>query len=337
MLYRIHSYALTFYSSLISIRRGMQKETHPSQSGHVEQHYRVTYQDTEGYINNPVQLVRPNCSTFSVSLRIYQNTFLQFDRESVSIKRRHINNFSFNTPVLHFFTSSSSFDLLKHIPVAMMLVLPLTLKFLVFLSLASGISKSEQKVQCKPIKKEECVFVKKIKPYRPINPNPFSRLVSPCQTSFSAHHVDMEPYSGEMFRTILKETVEHCCWMRSIAPNMTFKRVSNLTSIIQDNLKQDTTQVFKRNTTQVFNRNTTQVFKRRIPRGSQWSLNKVDQSAHFIFPVLGLKKSTKVHGHFFIPLLNPPGAFYVTRKHGIDVMNLIQPVSYTHLTLPTKA
>ena len=79
-------------------------------------------------------------------------------------------------------------------------------------------------------------------------------------------------------------------------PNLEFKRTSKLSTIIGENLK---------------------------PEITYQGCREGDQHAHFIFPVLGARTSEKIHGHYFIPLFKPPGGFYVTRKKGVNISNLI--------------
>ena len=44
---------------------------------------------------------------------------------------------------------------------------------------------------------------------------------------------------------------------------------------------------------------------------------------HFIYPVFAYTKSRIVYGHYFIPLLDPPGAFYITVKSRQEASELI--------------
>ena len=44
---------------------------------------------------------------------------------------------------------------------------------------------------------------------------------------------------------------------------------------------------------------------------------------HFIYPVFAYTKSRIVYGHYFIPLLDPPGAFYVTGKNQHEASEII--------------
>ena len=159
-------------------------------------------------------------------------------------------------------------------------------------------------------RKEECVYVKRIAPQENIVDDVPCDKCWPyvCRkyvtgygaTTTPMFYLDVEPYSGDMFRTILKETVEHCCWEQGVAPKIEFEQASNLSSIIGKNLEL------------------------RIEGINYIERSMGDQFAHFIFPVLGNRKSEKLHGHFFIPIFNPPGAFYITRKRGVDFENLIQ-------------
>ena len=48
-------------------------------------------------------------------------------------------------------------------------------------------------------------------------------------------------------------------------------------------------------------------------------------TAHFIYPVLASTEPfTVVYGHSFIPLLDPPGAFYIAKKQRIQLSRLVQ-------------
>ena len=79
-------------------------------------------------------------------------------------------------------------------------------------------------------------------------------------------------------------------------PGVDFKPANNLSFLIEENLRE---------------------------KISAQNNNIGDSFAHFIFPVIGYKNSERMHGHYFVPLLKPPGCFYVTRKHGISMENLV--------------
>ena len=51
---------------------------------------------------------------------------------------------------------------------------------------------------------------------------------------------------------------------------------------------------------------------------------KVLQSSDdFIYPVFAYTKSEIVYGHYFVPVLDPPGAFYVTKKNEFNLTKLV--------------
>lgn len=143
--------------------------------------------------------------------------------------------------------------------------------------------------------KDECVYVKKIAPKQITLPHvpcdgcwPYvCRNYSPGYgaTTTPMFYLDVEPYSGHMFRNILKETVEHCCWEKGITPKIEFEQASNLSSIIGKNLGL------------------------KIEGINYNERSKGDQLAHFIFPVLGNQKSEKLHGHFFHSDIRSSGCF----------------------------
>ena len=146
-------------------------------------------------------------------------------------------------------------------------------------------------------KKEECVHVKKIKPEGEFGRSCWKCWPDFCKDLYYMYYLDMEPYSGPMFRTILRETVQHCCWDKFIKPEVDFKPATNLSYLIEENLKKKITG--------------------QSPRIG-------DDFAHFIFPVIGYRNFERMHGHYFVPLLEPPGCFYVTPKVGIDLANLVE-------------
>ena len=123
-----------------------------------------------------------------------------------------------------------------------------------------------------PAKKKECVFVKKIKPlFYASDRSPFFLPLSPmtmsppkiCLQKFSMYFIDMEPYSGPMFRHLLNETVGKCCWELNEDPVLDFVPASSLSSILQQNLREKIIET---------------------------DMRQGDQVAHFIFPILGFKE-----------------------------------------------
>ena len=51
--------------------------------------------------------------------------------------------------------------------------------------------------------------------------------------------------------------------------------------------------------------------------------NLLQTDVHFIYPAFAFTNSCIVYGHYFIPLLDPPGAFYVTVKSQQEASELI--------------
>lgn len=46
-------------------------------------------------------------------------------------------------------------------------------------------------------------------------------------------------------------------------------------------------------------------------------------SSHFVFPVLGPSDATRLHGHRFMPLLDPPVLFYIKAKDNSSMVHLL--------------
>ena len=141
---------------------------------------------------------------------------------------------------------------------------------------------------------KECVYVKKIQPSIVVDPPNLSSCqenVCPpdiCVQEYTMYYSGIEPYH-EPFQKILNETISHCCWnLNYFTPELKYILTSNITTVIEENMKEENSDI-----------------------------------ASFIFPILGHRYSKRLDGHFFIPLIEPPGAFYVTPKHKIDVKKLI--------------
>ena len=109
-----------------------------------------------------------------------------------------------------------------------------------------------------------------------------------CRKRFAAYYSGIEPYDG-LIQKILKETIGHCCWnLKYYTPELNIIQTSNISSVIEENLKL-----------------------------------KNSDLAPFIFPVLGHRNSKRLHGHFFVPLIETPNALYVTPKHRVEMEKLI--------------
>ena len=142
------------------------------------------------------------------------------------------------------------------------------------------------------ISAQGCVYIRGIKPSFSIPDfEPVCVGVCPpeiCKRKFVVYYSAIEPYNGPI-KKILNETIGHCCWNRKyFIPELKFIHTSNISSVIEKNAKEENSDL-----------------------------------APFIFPVLGHQNSKRLHGHFFVPLIEPPNAFYVTPKHKVDVDKLI--------------